>query len=521
MASAEPTVALDQSVSDASWIERVPKHVRSPVLKSAGYVAERLQTDAIPLLLISCMAMVWTVQLPMQIAADSWLNLLGGREIMQHGLPHHDALAVVSHGSEWIDQQWLANLAFYGLYRVGGMPLVAHVNTLFFVASVAVAFVIARRRGASAVAVGVCGLPLLLMAYSFVRAEVLVQPLFVLMMALLSAESRRPTARVFLAFPILVIWANLHGSVLIGAALVALLGGSEVVSLLHSRRVLSATYIRPATLLTLPWLCVFASPYGFDLTAYYRATIGNPEFAKALSEWRAPAPLSVWGFALIFGVALASFLIARRPRALTPFELGALMVTLLAAISSARSIVWFSYAGVLILPQLMNQPRRFAAAHMRERLGAAAIVTSVGAVLIVGHSLIDPPKALAHERQRAALPSIERALRTDSSTRVFASYDLADWLLFRLPEVRGRIAYDGRWEILAPSEMARLVRYLRMKGSAWEVPSVGYRLLVLNPKDQKELVAAYAVRDGVRTLYRNKDVVVFDRGVAAEGGRNP
>jgi hypothetical protein len=69
--------------------------------------------------------------------------------------------------------------------------------------------------------------------------------------------------------------------------------------------------------------------------------------------------------------------------------------------------------------------------------------------------------------------------------------------------------------------MAQLVRYLRMKGSGWEVPSAGYRLLVLNPKDQEELVAAYAARDGVRTLYRNRDIVVFDRGVAADGRRNP
>lgn len=486
------------------------------------YLSERLKEDALPILLVSCMAMLWTVQLWMQVAADSWLNLVGGREIIHHGFPHHDVLAVLSHGQQWIDEQWLSNLVFYGLYSVGGMALVAHVNVFIFVGSVALAFVIARRRGATALSVSVCGLSVVLMAHAFIRAEVLVQPLFVALVTLLAVESRRPTRRVFLSFPILVVWANLHGSVLIGACLVALLGATEAAALVRSRVVSRSGIGRAATLLTLPWLCVFASPYGFDLIAYYRATAGNPEFSKFLAEWRPPAPVTVWGFALILTLTLAAFLIVRRPRGLTLFELGTLLITLLAAITAARSIVWFTYAGVLILPQLMERKRGSGLApRTREFLGAAALVASVGAAIVVGRSLVSPPAAVAHETRRPALQSVMQVLRADPKARVFASYDLADWLLFRVPETRGRIAYDGRWEILAPHEMARLVRYLQREGPTWESPSRSYRLIVLNPQGQEKVVASYAARKGVRTLYRDKNVVVFDRGPAADGEERP
>ena len=48
--------------------------------------------------------------------------------IFAAGLPHHDSLALMSRGREWIDQQWLANVFFYGLHQLGGPSLVARAN---------------------------------------------------------------------------------------------------------------------------------------------------------------------------------------------------------------------------------------------------------------------------------------------------------------------------------------------------------------------------------------------------------
>ena len=53
--------------------------------------------------------------LPSELFQDGWLVILGGREIVHHGLPSHDNLTIWTHGREWVDQQWLAQLLFYGL----------------------------------------------------------------------------------------------------------------------------------------------------------------------------------------------------------------------------------------------------------------------------------------------------------------------------------------------------------------------------------------------------------------------
>ena len=64
------------------------------------------------------------VTLPLHLVQDSWLALVSGREVAQHGLPRHDSLTVWTAGDRWIDQQWLGQLVYYGLARLGGMRAV-------------------------------------------------------------------------------------------------------------------------------------------------------------------------------------------------------------------------------------------------------------------------------------------------------------------------------------------------------------------------------------------------------------
>src|ERR1051326_4026254 len=47
------------------------------------------------------------LNLPRELFSDGWYAILGGSEVVRHGLPMHDTLAIWSHGREWVDQQWL------------------------------------------------------------------------------------------------------------------------------------------------------------------------------------------------------------------------------------------------------------------------------------------------------------------------------------------------------------------------------------------------------------------------------
>jgi hypothetical protein len=463
---------------------------------------------------LACCAAVLFGHLAMQFAADSWLNLLGGRETLEHGLPRHDTLAVLSRGQEWIDQQWLAHLFYYGAYLAGGLSLVARVNVVVFLLAVAGVYWFARSRGASAVAVVLCSVPLLIVGIEFVRAQVLAEPLFVAVLALLASESRRPTKRWAFVFPVLVLWANIHGSVVFGAALVAMLGVVELARGLDGRR----STARAVGLVVLPWLCIFASPYGPSLITYYRATLRNPEFTRHLTEWASPTFGSVWGVLLLASALLTVALVARRPRGLSAFELAAMAFALLAAMQAVRSIVWFVIAVAMLLPELVEgeahgrDPSRAMTPVQRGVIAAAAGAASLLALLSVAR----PGPAVANTWPPGAIHAIDRVLRSDPNARVLAGYDLADWVLFDSSQARGRIAYDGRWEILGHEKFLAVMRYLGQETSTWKRVSRGYRVIILRRSSAGSLIRWYAGQPGVTVLYRSSHVVAFDRGRSAD-----
>ena len=77
-----------------------------------------------------------------------------------------------------------------------------------------------------------CGALIVYLGNIVIRAQSFAYPLFALTLWLVVADSAAPRlrARTWLVLPVLVLWANMHGSVLIGAAMVALYAGYRAVA---------------------------------------------------------------------------------------------------------------------------------------------------------------------------------------------------------------------------------------------------------------------------------------------------
>ena len=144
---------------------------------------------------------------PRLLAQDGWLTLVSGHEVARGGIPHKDALTVITRGREWVDQQWLGQLAFYAAARLGGVgaAFVLHVGALLGAAAVAMAA--ARRRGGSlrSVALVVSAMLLAAPAGWDIRAQSLAYVLFVLVLALLVENRDSPRPRVLLVLPLLAL----------------------------------------------------------------------------------------------------------------------------------------------------------------------------------------------------------------------------------------------------------------------------------------------------------------------------
>ena len=437
--------------------------------------------------------------LPWTLVQDSWLTFVSGREIVHHGLPWHDHLAFWTHGATWIDQQWLAQLVFYGLAVVGGVKLALLFNAALLVGTMALAMWFARRAGASQEAVfmgAVAGAWLAPWGLQM-RAQSLAAPLFVAVLGLLAADARAPSRRIFWVFPLLLLWANVHGTVALGAALVALRGA---LGPWRSRGVLLAAP-----------LCLFASPYGPALAGYYRHMLVNPAMSRLVTEWKPSAPGALTAPFYIAAFA-AVWLLGRRAGRTTWFERLALAGTLVAALSAMRSIVWFGLACVVILPRLVDGrsgKRRTVGVDAFWRWTALAAAGGATALLVVTAAR---PEAWFLRRWPApAARAVAVAAAADRSAPVFADDRHSDWLLWTEPGLRGRIAYDIRFELLSPAQFAQLAAFRRRTGDDWRRAARGDRVLVFDPRYQSAALKAIVAGGRARVTYRDADIAVVVR----------
>jgi hypothetical protein len=383
-----------------------------------------------------CLLLVF---LPAEMSPDGWYAFLGGDVIVHHGLPSHDTLTVWGHGRRWVDQQWLAQLSYYGLYALGGLRLALLVNAGVVAGSFLWAVRVARGARRDVLYVSIVGAIALGLSSYALRPQALVLPLFVAVTWLLVNDARAPSRRVFWTIPLLVLWANLHGTVTLGVLLVLL----EVAADAWPRRRPTA---RTSLLAVLAAASLFASPYALHLSGYYHRVLFNGEFAKYLPDWMptALAPATAAFYLLAF---VAVFAMARAPRSLTLFEKWTVVVLLVLAVEATRGVTWFTLFVLVALPQALDE---WSLPSLRIPGSRTAVFLIAAVALVVAASRPSSwftrnyPASSAHVVAEAA----------GSNGAVFANGAFGDWLLLKEPSLRGRVAYDARFEVLPHGRLA-------------------------------------------------------------------
>jgi hypothetical protein len=493
-------------------MRRVSAHQESPTRLPGGDVSVEqqartlsrvLEENGTVVLVVAAFAAVLITHLRNALAADGWMALLSGRAVAEHGLPSHETITIWAHGHDWIDQQWLAQLALYGLDGLGGLQLVLLVHAALVTAGLAAAAVLARRLGGSARSTTWIALPVLVAFWpgaAVMRPQSFAYLLFVAVLWLLLEDLRLPSRRVYLVLPLLVLWANLHGSVIVGSALVSGYGLVEAASSLWKQRTVHA---RSVVLLAVPWLCMLASPYATSLPRYYRE-IFSSSFGSYVTEW-APTTLTLM-HAPVYLLALGGLWLFGRTRGRTSaFEKLAFVGVSLLAFDAVRNTVWLALLALVVLPRLLDELRAPAVEpKAMNRLLALAMVAGV-AVATLGVAL---KPASWFTQQYPAAAEIAAAAAAGAHGEVFANERYADWLVFEHPDLAGRIAYDSRFELLTERRL-RSVTEFRNLVAGWRSTIRGYEILVLDRTDDHQPIGALLRGQGARVVTRRGPVVVL------------
>ena len=480
--------------------------------------ADWLEREAFLLPFVAVYVFLLVRGLPGLVSQDSWFTLVGGRQIWQHGLPAKDTLAILTHGAAWVDQQWLAQTFSYGLFQAGGLELTLLAHVAVLTLAFCLALWVARRQGVSGRRIGVvAALSLFVIAPSTAfRAQSFVYPLFIAVLWLLIRDARRPSSLVFLTLPLLVLWANMHGSVVLGASLVALSGVVFAGDQIRRRAGVRRWLPRSVALVALPALALFVSPYGFSLFGYYESTIANSSFSVFVPEWRPASFPAEWPFFVLAAVAL--FLVGRYGRGLTLFEQLALLVTLAGGLLAVRNGPWFGFTALVILPRAVENAWPINAGETRRRrLSLVLALSAVGVLLLAAAAAaLRPGSVLERDWPTDEVAGrIAQVAEHDPTALILADSRYADWLLWRRPELAGRIAYDIRFELLSSAQIERIANFQNQVGVDWNALASGYRIIVFDAKGTDALARSLLRERGARALYRDKHATAILRQPAA------
>lgn len=230
---------------------------------------------------------------------DSYSHIELGRWIMAHGsLPASDPFSFSRHGAPWITFEWLSEVIYAGAYALSGWPGVVVVAA----AAIALAFglftfFLLRELSPTQTLLMVIAAVILLAPHMLARPHVFVLPVMVTWAAALVRCMDRGGPPPYWALPLLVVWANLHGS---GVLALGLIGPAVLEALQREER----SEWRHVLLQWLPFtaLAVVAScltPHGPEPLLMPLTTLGLGPALAWIAEWRPQDFGHIGGFELL------------------------------------------------------------------------------------------------------------------------------------------------------------------------------------------------------------------------------
>jgi len=394
------------------------------------------------------------------LAAGDWI-------ITQRMVPHTDPFSYTFAGAPWVAHEWLSEVLMAASFRVAGWSGVVVLTAL---AAGLTMFQLARHLGRWLSAGP--SLLLLLLATACIatklqaRPHVLALPVLEAWVAGLFIARSKGCVPPWRLLPIMCLWANLHGSFILGLFLVAPLALEAVLAEPAAWRRVTARW---GWFLLAATAAALLTPHGWAGLLFPFQLMGMAELNE-IAEWQPPdfgttQPLEIM---LVAGLGVALTRGARLP----PVRLLLLLGLMHMSLHHTRHQV---LAG-LIVPLLIAEPLGAALApgpaayHSgRWRMGGLAVMVGLAALrLLLPIVRVDGPAAPV-----TALAHVPPALATEP---VFNGYNYGGYLIFNhiRPFIDGRAdmygdAFMRQYVLATLPERAALETAFRDYGIRWTI----------------------------------------------------
>ncbi len=325
--------------------------------------------------------------------------------------------------------------------------------------------------------------------------------LFFTLLLLVLTLARQRTAWLFAAPPLLLVWANLHGSFLLGLGILVLEFLLSLLPTLPGRLVLPRLPTKALGATVLAGLAAtLVNPHGPGLLSYSYHVSSSSELTSFISEWQSPDFHSLFWMALIAGPVLIFVGLLAFTSATFPLDDVALAcITFLATLHAARFTPYF----VLIMCSVLSRW-----SPVKHETIRPSLVTLPAAVLVCLLFLAGPHTA-AGAPQRGGTdgtPVAATAFLEHQTGRVFTMYWWSDYMIYRdIP-----VFVDGRTDVYFGTGL--LETYVNVADVSTDPDAVFRRWDVRWVMWNKgTALTVYLSHDPAwRAVYRSGDAVVFE-----------
>jgi hypothetical protein len=470
-----------------------------------------------------------------------WHIRTGEWILANHRVPTQDMFSFTRPGDPWYAWEWLSDVLFAWLNRVGGMAAVLLLAVAMLAVVFALVFRMVRKRSNPLVAIMVT-----LVAAVASSVHWLARPhLFTLLFAVLfyGALERVREGRTRVAgIPLLallpvamILWTNVHGGFFVGIILIAGYGFGEALGsvLATDRGERRSASLRAGRYFATAAACAAATlvnPYGWRLHAHILQYLRNPYQFQHISEFLSlnfHHPLAAFVEGLLLASVAASFWYASRRSFVEPVLL---LGWAHAALIAGRNIPIFAIVAAPLVANAIEQwltrlPEWNVAGWLRSAVGRfnalaartadtdsfprwhAASAAGLVLVAVLLYAPAPPPKFRPEYDPGAYPAGAVKLLAGDRSARIFTTDVWGGYLIYRLyPGTR--VFMDGRSDFYGQDLCQHYLDILNVKYD-WERMLDSFRVNTILLPASVPLAGALKQSSRWRVVYDDHVALVF------------
>ncbi len=500
----------------------------------------KLQLDHLWMILVFATLVVFNNTHPLR-PHDFWWHLRAGQEIVTSGsIPTVDTFSYTMAGTPYDNYAafWLMEVLYYLIFKLGGPALIILLNTTMITLAYGAVLYLCWAESRSwrlaagatffAIALGFDNWNVRPQSVSFLAGSVILTTIY-------RYRVRPRTWLLALAPFSILVWANAHGSFVIGLIMLAAWAADEAMALFRKKpqgtgRDKARSFLAAVLTLAVSSGVPLLNPRGFGIFGYVVNLSSNPVIKTMVAEWAAPTFADRHGAIFLVCLLLTSTLLAVSPKRPSFFQILTYLGFGMLALKTSRAIVWF---GIVMAP--------IVAAHLRALIGTNQasqgtiagregvqflnwIFAGIIAALVIlslpwfKQLLPLPTKKAGLVSSETPVAATEFLLRHRLPGPVFNDQVFGSYLIWAAHPAY-QVFIDTRLE-LYPMTIWHDYFTISSGQAGWQeaLDRYGIHTLMLSPSAQRELIAAASKSVAWQLIYEDNAAVIFIRMKLGEVG---